>query len=425
MKKLWLILLFIIMFMTGCSSSLENVFEAPNKYKSVLSITDADLLAEVSEYTIYGKYFNLSGKINYTDQFDEIHLVLKSKDNEIVYPLIYEKEESSLSFKTNEKITEGINLERVSFDNYVILIRIIKDGKINYYNLIDASENEALEYYTITEKNQNDYINIVFSKYDGFDFMKMEMTGNVKKESLCDIVIDAGHGGSDPGAVNGKYSEKEFNLLYAKMLKQALEDLGLKVALTRDSDFLPATYGVGSRTGIPYECSAKLMLSLHLNSSSSYVGDGGVEIYMPNGASTDFPKILADNIVKNTTTTHSLNPSFKVFDGVYMRTYDKEDIASLKKDARDNKWTLYENVSTETTYYYFIRETGGIITGALTDGRNPEYPANPYYNSNHGIESYLVELGYISSAKNLQKIINEKEDYIKGLVESVKYYIAN
>ena len=86
---------------------------------------------------------------------------------------------------------------------------------------------------------------------------------------------------------------------------------------------------------------------------------------------------------------------------------------------------MYENLNTDTTYYYFIRETGGIITNAITDGRNKEYPGNPYYNSNHGTETYLLELGYISSAKNLEKLINEKEGYIKGKVEGVKYYINN
>ena len=105
--------------------------------------------------------------------------------------------------------------------------------------------------------------------------------------------------------------------------------------------------------------------------------------------------------------------------------YSKNDLNDLKKTANKDNWTVYENATTKSTYYYFIRETGGIITTALADGRNPNYEANPYYNSNHGVEAYLLELGYISDATNLKKIINEKEGYIKGIIESIQYYIKN
>ena len=39
-----------------------------------------------------------------------------------------------------------------------------------------------------------------------------------------------------------------------------------------------------------------------------------------------------------------------------------------------------------------LRETGGIATSAYVDGRNPSYGANMFYNSNIGVEAYLLEL---------------------------------
>lgn len=59
-------------------------------------------------------------------------------------------------------------------------------------------------------------------------------TANQKK--LC-IVIDAGHGGSDPGkvGVNGAL-EKDINLALALRLKELLEQKKIRVVLTRDSD---------------------------------------------------------------------------------------------------------------------------------------------------------------------------------------------
>ena len=422
MKKIWLILL--LLFITGCNSTIENAFIVPYKYRDILKITNDKYLGEVNEYTIYGKYFNLKGIINYQEEFKDIKLVLKSKKEELTYDLIYEQKEGIISFKTNEVINEGINLEKIDFDNYVILLKITNNDKINYYNLINKSNYPQLEYYTITKNNKNNYVNIAFSKYQETNFFKVEMNKSNNK-NICDVVIDPGHGGDDPGAVNGEYKEKDINLIYAKLIKEELDNLGLKVKLTRDLDVSPGYYGIGSRTGIPYECKNKLMLSIHLNSSPSYIGDGGVEIYTANFVDYSFAKVLADNILNYANTKYSPNNSHKIMDGVYMRTYSQNDINSLIKDSENGNWPMYENVSLNTTYYYFIRETGGFMSGAITDGRNPLYKGNPYYNSNHGSESYLVELGYLSSAKNLENLLNNKEGYVKGVVESVKYYINN
>ena len=423
MRKIWLILLIFIL--TGCENPIEKTIIEPFKYKSILSIVNNDLYAEIEEYTIYGKYFNLKGNINYIDDFSQFDLVLKNKEEELVYKLFYEINNNKIFFKTSEYINEGINLEKINVSNYVILLRIIKDGKINYYNLINKSDYSYVDYYTITKNNKNNYINITFSSYQNNSFFKMEMKENVRKKNICDIVIDPGHGGGDSGATNDNYLEKDFNLEYANMLKVVLEELGLKVKMTRYSDMLPSFYGSNSRTGIPYECKAKLMLSIHLNSSNSYIGDGGFELYMANGSSSKYPKIMALNIVNYANTNYSPNNYNKVDDGVYIRTYSEKDIEGVLNDSIKGNWTMYENLNTDTTYYYFIRETGGIVTNAITDGRNKEYPGNPYYNSNHGTEAYLLELGYISSAKNLEKLINEKEGYIKGIVEGIKFYINN
>ncbi|MBQ8280366.1 MAG: N-acetylmuramoyl-L-alanine amidase [Roseburia sp.] len=54
--------------------------------------------------------------------------------------------------------------------------------------------------------------------------------------SVC-IVIDAGHGGADPGKVGVNDTlEKDINLAIALLLKEQLEDAGIQIILTRDSD---------------------------------------------------------------------------------------------------------------------------------------------------------------------------------------------
>ena len=50
------------------------------------------------------------------------------------------------------------------------------------------------------------------------------------------IVVDAGHGGSDPGAVSGSLREKDFNLKAANYMYNRFKELGVPVAITRDDD---------------------------------------------------------------------------------------------------------------------------------------------------------------------------------------------
>ena len=65
-----------------------------------------------------------------------------------------------------------------------------------------------------------------------------------------------------------------------------------------------------------------------------------------------------------------------------------------------------------------IRETGGIITGAYVDDRNDKTNYNLYYNSNVACESYLLELGYITNANDVDILVNKKNEYINAIVDA-------
>ena len=80
------------------------------------------------------------------------------------------------------------------------------------------------------------------------------------------IVIDAGHGGKDPGAAGTYSTEKSVALAIAKKLRDAINDRipGIKVIMTRDDNtFIP----LNERSEIANNHHANLFISIHCNSS--------------------------------------------------------------------------------------------------------------------------------------------------------------
>jgi N-acetylmuramoyl-L-alanine amidase len=416
MKKI--LLLFIVSFLLiGCGSEKIN-----NPYYETLLKTEKESFIDIIEYTRYGKHLN----IKFETSLESPKLVLKNSEHEYLFPLY----KDGNYYVTNEYINSGINLDTIPVGKYVLLLKVTtkneKGEDVNkYYHFKNKTSFSNIEYYTLTRKddkgnNYNNKVDFVFDTFNDYNFLKIDVTRSELPEDVYDIILDPGHGGNDPGAVNGKYHEADFNLKYALLLKEELENMGLKVKLTRESDISPKTYGYNSRIGIPYEAKAKLMLSLHQNSGDRYAN--GVEIYMAYGDNPYMAKALADNIATRTSCGYSANTINRVSNGTYLRVFTQSDINASAKKAKSKGWEYY-NQQPNTTYYYFIRETGGFITKAFVDGRNPEYEANPYYKENYGTEAYLVEMGFISNKKNLEALTSEQDKYLEALVESVKYYV--
>ncbi len=104
------------------------------------------------------------------------------------------------------------------------------------------------------------------------------------------IVIDAGHGGKDPGAVaKDGTKESSMNLSLAKTLKSELERIGATVIMTRtDDSYINAT----QRTVTVYEAEPDFVISIHRNSGSS----NGFSSYYFNS----FSYTAAKNILEST-----------------------------------------------------------------------------------------------------------------------------
>lgn len=403
---------------------------------------------EINKYVVYGTHLNIEGVIDkklYEDNILSAELIFKNLDGkDEKFKIEYELSDDKFVFKTSDYINEGINLENLKTGNYYILIKITeknlseeKDAKdkVSYYSLTNKTSYKNLEYYTITKNDKNNKIDISFNKYESKDIKHNYMNILVQEVKLpnnvYDIAIDPGHGGKDGGAIstlNGKeYAEKDITLDYAKDLKKELEKLGLKVKLTRDGSNeeelgIYDMYGKNGRAVVPNAVKAKYMISLHLNSAEYKMKNGGIEVYSPSNSKLEFAKVLAKNIVETAKTNYSPNVTYKTEDGVYVRNFSYSEIESSKNSAKEAGLEPY-NITTDTPYLFIIRETGGVATNAYVDGRNKDYGKNLYYNSNMGVETYLVELGFMNSNKDLTNVLNNKSLYIEGIKKSFKSYL--
>lgn len=124
-----------------------------------------------------------------------------------------------------------------------------------------------------------------------------------KKEEIC-VVIDAGHGGADPGKVgiNGAL-EMDINLEVAKYLKIFLESEGIKVVMTREDEKGLYDEGVSNkkvqdmkrRLQIIEEADPVLVVSIHQNSyHEEYVKGAQVFYY----ATSEKSRVLAEVLQK-------------------------------------------------------------------------------------------------------------------------------
>ena len=93
------------------------------------------------------------------------------------------------------------------------------------------------------------------------------------------IVLDAGHGGTDPGATNGSVYEKDVVLDVTKRLQRLLEQAGAKVVLTRNRDtFISLT----ERPNIAVRNYGEMFISIHTNSFRDTTAIGSETYYSSN-----------------------------------------------------------------------------------------------------------------------------------------------
>ena len=106
---------------------------------------------------------------------------------------------------------------------------------------------------------------------------KMKSRAVAKSKDVV-VVLDPGHGGSDPGASANGLTEKNLTLSIAKYCKQELEQYnGVKVYMTREGDTYPS---LTDRVDMAKQWGANVLVSIHINSASPAAT--GAEVWYPN-----------------------------------------------------------------------------------------------------------------------------------------------
>ena len=99
------------------------------------------------------------------------------------------------------------------------------------------------------------------------------------------VFIDAGHGGSDPGALGFGYRESDLNLQIAKKIESKLKSRGIDVKMSRSSDIY---YSLSERAEMANDYGADAFVSIHQNSAES-TSANGIETYYNRNKEEDKP----------------------------------------------------------------------------------------------------------------------------------------
>jgi N-acetylmuramoyl-L-alanine amidase len=124
------------------------------------------------------------------------------------------------------------------------------------------------------------------------------------------VVVDAGHGGEDPGVkLSDRYNEKDITLSIALMVKKELEKSGnIQVFLTRSSD---KNIPISERIKTIPTSRANVFIGIHVNAGYGKESSG-YELYFPGFASVSADQITSKEILADMAKNKYLNDSVRL-----------------------------------------------------------------------------------------------------------------
>jgi len=221
----------------------------------------------ISNYNVSERGNGFSLTLNTAKTFDEDLIALWITDN------------NWLSLSIPGGVIDSSTIHDINIISPVVEIKTVQ---MDYAAQISFLLNIIPDDFELTSFDNKIMISLYTAQKQNAQKIKEE-----KQKYIIDtIVLDAGHGGKDPGACvkSCKIQEKEITLAITKKIGDELKKLGMRVIYTREDDrFIP----LSKRTSIANSNQGDLFISIHANSISNSPNTKGFETYLLRIGKTD------------------------------------------------------------------------------------------------------------------------------------------
>ena len=330
---------------------------------------------------------------------ENINIYSFEKDNSIRLILSSEKKILSNSFILEDPprlVVDVENINKFSKNNF----------KYKYIKKIRASKsnNKARLVFDLKIPAKNFKKKIFLRNISGEHVLLIDLnlfsTQNILNKNV--IVIDAGHGGPDPGAIRSNIKEKDLTLMAAKILREELLKRNFTVYLTRSSD---RYIKLRNRVKYARNKSADLFISIHADSTKNK-NTKGTSIYsLSEKASDKLSQALADRDNKS-----------DLIAGLDLDDLDKE-VSDILIDL-SRRETKNSSISFAELFIDYLEKQNFNLL------RRPHRQAGFAVLKAPDVPSVLIEMGFISNNSDLKKLTNPafQKKLMKNTANIVEIY---
>lgn len=223
---------------------------------------------------------------------------------------------------------------------------------------------------------------------------KVVASGNIVEQlglSIKTIMIDAGHGGKDPGATGNGLREANITLDLAKKLGAELKKKGFTVLYTRDSNQFVA---LEKRTSLANNKKADVFVSIHVNASTTK-SLHGLETYYLDVARSDAARVVAAR--ENSVNVGKASDLQFILSDLTRNTKKEESLA-LSKQVQNACMSRLGRAG-------FRVRSNGVRSAPFYVLMGARMPA------------FLIEVGYLSNKAEADRIKNPK--YIQAIAGGI------
>ncbi len=296
----------------------------------------------------------------------------------------------SKTIRINDKFVKNVTIA-----NYkTALSRVVLQSKTTRKYKISTWKNKLI----IEHENKTPAANIIQE-----ETTEEKVYQNVTKFKQRVVVLDAGHGGKDSGAVGYGYKEKHVVLNITRKLARELKRRGYKVYMTRSRDVY---IKLKKRTDYANDRKADLFLSIHANASPVRKSAKGLEVYFLSPARTERAKRAAAK--ENAFEMNDMNARSQE---MFLNFLNREKIIASNKLAIDLQKGMLDSLKAS---YSGINDSG-VREGPFWVLVGAQMPAA------------LAEVGYMSNKNECQRLQNHHYQTLvaKGLADGIDRFFIN